>query len=125
MKTLKQSVNEILKGKGLTKKELCQSIGMTENGLAYSLENETLKVSQLRKISESLKVPIQIFLNSDKNKQITNQNQLQDMEKFTSDNYVLRSDLNYEREIHTDLIKSLKKNVELLEGRIDFQQTAG
>jgi len=62
---IKIRVKKILSEKGWSMKELLQKIDVSEQGFAYMLKNETMKVTTLLKIAELLDVPVSYFLLSE------------------------------------------------------------
>ncbi|MCL2417447.1 MAG: helix-turn-helix domain-containing protein [Bacteroidales bacterium] len=50
-----------LKERGLNQKELCDSIGMTPNGLRLAIERQTLSIGTLYSISDRLGVPVKYW----------------------------------------------------------------
>lgn len=64
---LETKVKELAKSKGVTMKNLCQRIEMTEAGMNFSLKNHTLKITTLEKIASVLDVEIAYFFNDGRN----------------------------------------------------------
>ena len=55
-KSLQDIIKDFAKEKNLSIRQLCKIIGMTENGLAASLKNSTIKLDTLYKICKALEV---------------------------------------------------------------------
>lgn len=66
---IENAIKEEAKDQGVTMKYICSQIGMTEQGLATSLKNQTLKLDTLEKIAKVLNVDITFFLGDDYEKQ--------------------------------------------------------
>ncbi len=64
MEKIVEKIEDALRIKGMTKKDLCRAIDMTENGLANSFKQDSLKVAVLIKIANVLNRPIQYFFDS-------------------------------------------------------------
>jgi transcriptional regulator with XRE-family HTH domain len=47
-----------LETRGITVKDFCKQINLTEQGLYQMIRNESMKVDVLERISEALKVPV-------------------------------------------------------------------
>lgn len=57
-----ESVRFVAQFKGVTFKDLCKKVGITESGLSYSLKNNTIKLDTLKSIADVLNVPVSIFI---------------------------------------------------------------
>jgi len=64
---IEKKVKKIAKEKDVTIKNLCKAIGMTENGFASALKNNTLKIETLQKISEFFEVDLCFFFGGNTN----------------------------------------------------------
>ena len=62
MKNFSEKFKTALRQKGMTQGNLCERIGMTQDGIKKMIENETIKVKTLEQICEVLEVPITYFL---------------------------------------------------------------
>jgi transcriptional regulator with XRE-family HTH domain len=62
---IENSIKELAKDEGITIKNLCSQIGMTEQGFATSLKNQTLKIETLEKIAKIFDVPLSYFFGED------------------------------------------------------------
>ena len=121
-----EKIKDVLNREGRSVQWLADELGYKNPAIYKIFKTNTTTTKTLENICGILKIsPAELLEGNQTNSlnKVTHQKP-KSMEKFTPDNYVLRSDLNYERQIHTDLIKSLKKNVELLEGRAELKQTA-
>ena len=58
---VKKVLRKILEEKGITQKKLCDTVGITPNGLQHIFNKNDLKVSTLVQIASFLQVPIQVF----------------------------------------------------------------
>jgi len=58
---IKNKVQTLAKQRGLSIRELCKKIGMTESGFSYTIKNNTLKVETLFNIADVLGVSINYF----------------------------------------------------------------
>lgn len=61
-------LNSLLLDKRMSIPQLAEKIGMTKRGLYSSIENKTLTVSTLEKISEVLEIPAAIFFEDENDK---------------------------------------------------------
>ena len=61
-------LNSLLLDKRMSIPQLAEKIGMTKRGLYSSIENKTLTVSTLEKISEVLEVLITVFFEDENDK---------------------------------------------------------
>ena len=57
----KLHLERIIKEKGFTTKTLVEKLGITENGFAYMLKNDTIKVATIEKIADILNVSVCVF----------------------------------------------------------------
>lgn len=64
-----KKLKELAKSKDVSIRQLCQRIGVTEAGLAFSLKNDTLKVGLLKKIADELGVDLSYFFQSEDQQQ--------------------------------------------------------
>lgn len=58
-------IKEVVKRRGFTVKALCEYVGLTENGFKYAIRKQTLKVSDLEKISNFLGVSMNYWYHND------------------------------------------------------------
>jgi len=87
MEIVNQKISEALRIKGMTKKDLCLAIGMTENGFKKSLDNGVLKIQTLFDIAKTLNRPVQYFLDDTIIGSQSNEMDFDKMKKaFTLDN---------------------------------------
>ena len=100
LKIIEIKLKNILVERNLTMKEIVAKIDMTENGFAYSLKNDTLKIITLEKIAKILDVPITYFF--------TEEGNLQKTEKKYS-----TSEPDEMKELRIEISKLLKENSEL------------
>lgn len=67
MKTfdLELKIKNLAKQKEMSIRKLCQKIGISNNGLVASFQNNSLKIETLYKISDVLEVPMAYFFDDD------------------------------------------------------------
>lgn len=58
---IEKKIKKLAKDRSMPMKEVAQSVGMTENGLAYAFKHHSFKVRDLIKASEFFEVPISYF----------------------------------------------------------------
>ena len=63
-------IKELCKKKGVTLKQLAETIGFSETGLLKIIKEETTKVKTLEDIARALRVPVSEFFSDDPNNRI-------------------------------------------------------
>lgn len=67
LKIIDNKIRKKLVDHNMTIKDLCYKIGMSENGYAKMMKNESAKLSTLEKIAKVLDVPMQFFFDGEYN----------------------------------------------------------
>lgn len=62
MKNFSEKLKKLLKEKSITQGQLCEKIGMSQDGLKKMIDNESIKVKTLESICDTLDVPLTYFL---------------------------------------------------------------
>ena len=99
----------LTKSKGVSIRQLCQKLGVTEAGLAFSLKNDTLKVGLLKKIADELGVNITYFFQSENNELRRYINymkpELEELIEFLNDLSIILTDDNIKESLNTAYLK--------------------
>lgn len=122
---LEAKVKDLAKSKGISIRQLCKRINVTEAGLNLSLKNHTLKVATLESIANELGEDISYFFNATANestsalmsleKHILELNEfLEDLDKILLNNStyeMLNASYNKRRSEIMEQIKQIEKNM--------------
>lgn len=62
MKGFSEKLKKLLKERSMTQGQLCEKIGVTQDGLKKMIDNDTMKVKTLEQICEVLDVQVSYFI---------------------------------------------------------------
>jgi transcriptional regulator with XRE-family HTH domain len=117
---IEQNIRQHAKHQRMTLSELAIGIDMTEAGFYKMLSTESIKVKTLRKISEVLKLPIQLFFEefaSPKNTRGTHSTGTEDLQLSEAKYMTEREGLKKQIELLESQISDKNKIIELMEKR--------
>jgi len=100
---LSEKIKNLAKSKHYTMKMLCEKIPMSRLGLHRTLENDTMKVRTLSKISEILEVNITYFLDDNE----TSFQKKENKPIFTSDEIFIIVSTLFKNKVSDEIVKKI------------------
>jgi len=114
-----EKIKEMSRQRGISRRQLCKKIGMTENGLSNSLKSGKIKIDVLIKIADILEVPMEYFF---PNPSSEREKRIYELEKIVNSSVPIDALQELEEEILKNIIKGkglIYLNYDSTRGRFD------